>query len=84
MPKLHSPFCGYTERFTPRFPFVFFILLDLKIFSFVCVQRTGKEAIEILQESVNHAQLKNYSGLEMIYSLNLSIHTTPKKGMNYI
>ena len=75
MPKLRSLFYGNAERFNIHFPFGFFILLDLKIFS---------EVIEILQESVNHAQLKNYSGLEMIYSLNLSIHTTPKKGMNYI
>jgi len=41
-----------------RFPFGFFILLDLNIFS---------EVIKIIQESVNHTQLKNYSGLEVIY-----------------
>jgi len=59
--KITLPFFGYTERFNLRFPFGFFILLDLKKFSFVCVQRTGKEAIEMLQESVNHAQFKNYT-----------------------
>ena len=47
--KISLPFFGYTERFNLRFPFGFFILLDLKIFS---------EVIEILQESVNHAQFK--------------------------
>ena len=82
--KVTLSFFGYTERSNLRFPFGFFILLDLKIFSSVCVQRTGREAIEILQESVNHDQFKNYTGLEVIYSLNLSIHTTPKKDMNYI
>ena len=62
MPKLHSLLYGYTERFNTRFPFGFFILLDLTIFS---------EIIKMLQESVNHTQLKNYSGLEVIYSLSL-------------
>jgi len=47
--KITLLFFGYTERFTPRFPFGFFILLDLKIFL---------EVIEILQELVNHAQFK--------------------------
>jgi len=73
--EITLPFFGYTERLSIRFPFGFFILLDLKIFS---------EVIEILQESVNHAQFKNYTGPEVIYRLNLLIHTTPKKGMNYI
>ena len=58
MPKLRSLFYGNAERFNIHFPFGFFILLDLKIFSFVCVQRTGKEAIGILQESIDHAQFK--------------------------
>gem|GEM_PF-4704903 len=49
MPKLRSLFYGNAERFNIHFPFGFFILLDLKIFS---------EVIEILQESVNHAQFK--------------------------
>jgi len=53
-----------------RFPFGFFILLDLNIFPPVCVQRTGREVIEILQESVDHTQFKNYAGLEVIYRPN--------------
>jgi len=58
LPKLHSLLYGYTERFNLRFPFGFFILLDLIIFPPVCVQRTGREAIKILQKLTNHTQLK--------------------------
>jgi len=56
--KITLLFYGYTERFNLRFPFGFFILLDLIIFPPVCVQRTGREVIKILQKSVNHTQLK--------------------------
>ena len=47
--KITLPFFGYTERFATRLPFGFFNLLDLKIFL---------EVIKILQESVNHTQVK--------------------------
>jgi len=48
LPKLRSLLYGYTERFNFRFPFGFFILLDLIIFT---------EAIKILQKLTDHAQL---------------------------
>ncbi len=42
MPKLHSLFYGYTERLNLRFPFGFFILLDLNIFS-TCLRATHRQ-----------------------------------------
>ena len=49
MPKLRSLFFDYTEKFNLRFPFGFFILLDLIIFS---------EIIKILQKLTDHTQFK--------------------------
>ncbi len=48
-PKLHSLLYGYTGRLNLRFPFGFFILLDLIIFS---------EVIKILQKLTDHTQFK--------------------------
>ena len=47
--KITPPFFDYTERFNLRFPFGFFILLDLIIFS---------EVIKILQKLTDHTQFK--------------------------
>ena len=59
--KITLPFFDYTERFNPCFPFGFFILLDLIIFT---------EAIKILQKLTDHAQLKTIQAWRMIYRLN--------------
>ena len=47
--KITLPFFDYTERLNLRFPFGFFILLDLIIFS---------EIIKILQKLTDHTQFK--------------------------
>ena len=60
MPKLRSLFYGYTERFTPRFPSGFFILLYLNVLL---------QIRKRLQSLINHTQLKNYLGPEVIYRL---------------
>ena len=39
LPKLRSLFYGYTERLNTRFPFGFFILLDLNVFSVSLTQQ---------------------------------------------
>jgi len=59
--EITLPFYGYTERFNARFPFGFFILLDLIIFT---------EVIKILQKLTDHAQLKTIQAWRMIYRLN--------------
>jgi len=61
LPKLRSLLYDYTERANMRFPFGFFILLDLFIFS---------EIIKTLQKSADHAQLKTIQAWRMIYRLN--------------
>jgi len=47
--KITLPFFDYTERLNMRFPFGFFILLDLNVFL---------EVKKTLQKSVNHTQFK--------------------------
>jgi len=47
--KITLPFFDYTERSNPRFPFGFFILLDLNVFL---------EVKKTLQKSVNYTQFK--------------------------